>query len=596
MLEDSGALPTATLILFVLILLYYWGTRKPKGYPPGPKWYPVLGSALEVARLRKETGYFSEACNILSKKYGSIIGLKIGIDSIIILNDYESMKAMIMNENCDGRPIGPVYDSRTFGKRRGLLVVDGHLWVEQRRFILRHLRDFGFGRTNMAVQIEFEATQLVNYYDQLIRDKASDVAPDKPSVNSIANNNNYNNNNNIDTHVTKRKNGQIYQLANEDDDLGKKEQTVLEERPVKKSLTAEDFYMKVDDDLEIREAAAKVPGVVVEMEDFFGVPVLNTLWCMMAGKRYNIDDKELIYLQKIFTTLLRDVDMVGCLFNHFPFLKYVAPEMSGYNKFMETHQQLWKFLKDELENHKKTFDPATPRDLMDVYLQALQSENHDDTFSEAQLLAICVDLFMAGSETSSKALCFGFLFLVLNPEVQKKAQQEIDSVIGRERLPSLNDRPSPMLWFRARRLTYINAVVLESLRMFMGRTMNIPHRALKDTYIMGHKIPKDSMLVVNFNRILMGEFWGDPEEFRPERFIDESGKLVMPDQYLPFSFGKHRCMGEVLAKSNMFMITAALLQNFTFSPVPGEEPPRNEYTDGVTASPKPFRVLMTKRT
>lgn len=52
-----------------------------------------------------------------------------------------------------------------------------------------------------------------------------------------------------------------------------------------------------------------------------------------------------------------------------------------------------------------------------------------------------------------------------------------------------------MLWFRVHRLTYINAVVLESLRMFMGRTMNIPHRALKDTYIMGHKIPK---VVYNF--------------------------------------------------------------------------------------------------
>ena len=162
---------------------------------------------------------------------------------------------------------------------------------------------------------------------------------------------------------------------------------------------------------------------------------------------------------------------------------------------------------------------------------------------------------------------------------------------------------------------------------------------------------QNSMLVVNFNRILMGESWGDPQEFRPDRFIDESGKIVMPEDYLPFSFGNkkknqisiipfveiqrnlflfhiirfssrivqycillsqasiavwakcwpratsswslRRCCS---AKSNIFMITAALLQHFTFSPVPGEEPPRNEYTDGVTASPKPYRVLMTRRT
>lgn len=85
----------------------------------GPRWYPIIGSALEVARLRKKTGFFSETCNYLEKIYGPIIGLKIGNDHIVVLNNFESMRSMIMNENCDGRPVGPVYDSRTFGKRQG---------------------------------------------------------------------------------------------------------------------------------------------------------------------------------------------------------------------------------------------------------------------------------------------------------------------------------------------------------------------------------------------------------------------------------------------------------------------------------------------
>lgn len=61
--------------------------------------------------------------------------------------------------------------------------------------------------------------------------------------------------------------------------------------------------------------------------------------------------------------------------------------------------------------------------------------------SESQLLAICVDLFIAGSETSSKALAFGFLNLILYPQVQKKAHEEIDKVIGRDRFPTLADKP-----------------------------------------------------------------------------------------------------------------------------------------------------------
>lgn len=66
-------------------------------------------------------------------------------------------------------------------------------------------------------------------------------------------------------------------------------------------------------------------------------------------------------------------------------------------------------------------------------------------FLESQLLAICMDMFMAGSETTSKSLGFGFLYMLLYPEVQKKAQEEIDRVVGRDRMPTLNDRPKYVL-------------------------------------------------------------------------------------------------------------------------------------------------------
>lgn len=77
---------------------------------------------------------------------------------------------------------------------------------------------------------------------------------------------------------------------------------------------------------------------------------------------------------------------------------------------------------------------------MDVYLQMLLSEQKKPSFSESQLLAICMDMFMAGSETTSKSLGFGFMYLLRHPEVQRKAQEEIDAVVGRDRLPTLDDR------------------------------------------------------------------------------------------------------------------------------------------------------------
>lgn len=73
--------------------------------------------------------------------------------------------------------------------------------------------------------------------------------------------------------------------------------------------------------------------------------------------------------------------------------------------------------------------------------------------------------------------------------------------------------------------------------MFMGRTFGVPHRAVKDTHLMGHFIPKETMMVVNIPSVLMDKkVWGDPENFRPERFL-KNGKVVIPDEYLPFGSG-----------------------------------------------------------
>ncbi|XP_020291003.1 probable cytochrome P450 303a1 isoform X2 [Pseudomyrmex gracilis] len=567
---------TILFLVIILLLLLYLSCRKPKGYPPGPRWWPILGCALEVARIRQETGYLFKSCSLLCKKYGPVVGLKIGSDRMVILNNLESIRAMLTNEDCDGRPTGPIYQARTWGTRKGLIVVDERLWMEQRRFVLRHLREFGFGRTDMAFIIQDEVIELVQYFKKLLQDSHS-----YKIQNTVTVNNNNNNNN---------KAGKIYMLQKDSENnliSNKTELNVIKNESSNwKSWTAADLYMKAENYEEVKRASEST-GIIMHMDDAFGVTVLNTLWRMMASKRYDYGDKELVYLQRILTKLLKEIDMTGAPFSHFPFLRFIAPELSGFKSFINVHKELWAFLKEELHNHKNTFVPSAPRDLMDVYLTALNSKDCSDTFSESQLLAVCMDLFMAGSETTSKALSFGFLYLIMFPEVQRKAQEEIDKVLGRDRFPTLDDRP---------KMPYVQAIVLESLRMFMGRTMNVPHRALRDTSIMGYKIPKDTMLVVNFNMVLMDESWGDPEDFRPERFLDCSGKIVMPDKYFPFSIGRHRCMGDTLARSNIFVITAALLQTFNFSVVPGEpQPSVQDFMDGVTASPKPYKALISLR-
>lgn len=105
----------------------------------------------------------------------------------------------------------------------------------------------------------------------------------------------------------------------------------------------------------------------------------------------------------------------------------------------------------------------------------------ETNFSESQLLAICIDFFMAGSETTSKTLGFGFLGLMLHPEVQKKAHEEIDRVLGNDKFPTLADRTQ---------MPYMQAIVLEALRVFAAHTLAIPHRSLRNTRVLGYEIPK----------------------------------------------------------------------------------------------------------
>ncbi|KAK9880868.1 hypothetical protein WA026_013195 [Henosepilachna vigintioctopunctata] len=489
------------LFLVVLGLLIFLDSKKPKNYPPGPKWLPLFGSALKVLKERKRTGYLYVATAEMSKKYGPVVGLKVGKDLLVIVYGAQAMREFLLSDDLAGRPTGPFFEMRTWGKRLGIMLTDSDFWHEQRRFILKQLKEFGFGRRNMSHMIEEEAGHMIS------------------DIKSAMNNNG---------------------------------------------------------------------SLITDMESIFGIHVLNTLWTMLAGIRYNSQDKGLKQLQGILGELFTQIDMVGAPFSHFPVLRFIAPELSGYKMYVKTHQLIWDFINKELKRHKETHNPDDPRDLMDVYINILKSPERKSTFTEDQLLAICLDMFMAGSETTNKSLGFMFLYLLKHPEVQKKAQEEIDQVVGKERLPSLGDRIN---------MPYLESCVIETLRVFSGRAFTIPHRAMKDTHLNGYFIPKDSIVIANLHGVHMGEESGfdDPFEFRPERHMTNGKLKPVPDSFIPFGFGKHRCLGEALARANLFLLTATMLQNFDFSVPPGHKISM-ECTDGVTPGPKPFKALITLRT
>ena len=111
----------------------------------------------------------------------------------------------------------------------------------------------------------------------------------------------------------------------------------------------------------------------------------------------------------------------------------------------------------------------------------------------------------------------------------------------------------------------------------------------------GHLIPANTLISPVMTEILKGDHWGDGKTFRPERFLDDQGKVRRDEHFIPFSIGKRQCLGETLAKTELFLFFTGLVQQFTFLPEKEGVLPTEESTFGITSLPKPFKVRLLER-
>ncbi|VDB83466.1 unnamed protein product [Peniophora sp. CBMAI 1063] len=204
-------------------------------------------------------------------------------------------------------------------------------------------------------------------------------------------------------------------------------------------------------------------------------------------------------------------------------------------------------------------------------------------------------LFIAGADTTHAALEWWTLAMLAYPKVQQKAQDELDAVIGRARVPTFADMA---------RLPYICAMVKEALRWRPINPIGVPHKSMADDYYQGYFIPKGTIVVAN-----VWEMNHDPEifgadalDFNPSRYLDEKGTTVInppgtkEDGNFSFGFGRRICVGKHVASNSMFIDIATCLWAFTFSNVQGQKLELDDCVDqGVVVVPKPFAVNIQPR-
>lgn len=188
-------------------------------------------------------------------------------------------------------------------------------------------------------------------------------------------------------------------------------------------------------------------------------------------------------------------------------------------------------------------------------------------------------------------MSFALLRLIMNPECMRRVQHELDTVVGRGRLATLDDRVH---------LPYLEAALRESMRLDTLVANNVPHQALRDTKVGGYDLPKGGLvLVVLQSAHTDGRVFRDALTYRPERFLSPNGDFtVRLDRSLPFGAGKRLCAGETFARNMLFLYTAALLQNFDVSAPVGEvlpDPGMETQTTGTIKTPPDFRLKFTSR-
>nr|XP_004557314.1 cytochrome P450 2J2 [Maylandia zebra] len=315
--------------------------------------------------------------------------------------------------------------------------------------------------------------------------------------------------------------------------------------------------------------------------------VSNVICCVVFGHRFEYTDPN---YRKILELDNEAIVLSGSaqaqLLDAFPDLMKHLP--GPHQTIQNNYKELLAFVKKEIEKHQEDWNPEDPRDFIDTYLSEMEKKQMDPQagFNLETLSLSSLDLLEAGTETTATTLRWALVVMLTYPEIQEKVQAEIDRVIGQSRLPTLADRPN---------LPYTDAVVHEVQRFGNIAPLGFPRRATKDTTLGGYFIPKGTATTMILASVLFDKNeWETPDVFNPEHFLDSQGQFRKRDAFLPFAAGKRMCLGEPLAKMELFLFFASLLQRFTFTPIPGEMPSMDGVL-GFTHTPQEFRMQAAPR-
>ncbi|KAL2769539.1 cytochrome P450 2C18 isoform 1 precursor, partial [Daubentonia madagascariensis] len=282
----------------------------------------------------------------------------------------------------------------------------------------------------------------------------------------------------------------------------------------------------------------------------------NVICSIIFQNRFDYTDQTFLNLMEKFNKNHRIMNSPWIqVCNNFPALLDYLP--GSHNELLENFAYVKSYVSEKVKEHQESLDVNNPRDFVDCFLIKMgqEKQNPQSEFTIESLLATVTDVFGAGTETTSTTLRYGLLLLLKHPEVTAKVQEEIDRVIGRHRSPCMQDKSH---------MPYTDAMVHEIQRYIDLVPINLPHAVTCDVKFRNYLIPKGTTIITSLTSALHdNKEFPNPKMFDPGHFLDESGNFKKSDYFMPFSAGKRACVGEGLARMELFLFLTTILQNFT---------------------------------
>ncbi|KAF8504849.1 cytochrome P450 [Russula emetica] len=299
--------------------------------------------------------------------------------------------------------------------------------------------------------------------------------------------------------------------------------------------------------------------------------------------------------RKLVQMMSKIIHPGALLINDLPFLQYIPESLSwlsykpltryGYNMGQEVLHGPMEFVKESMLNGTAQPSLALENLQETEKLGGPERERVEKVIAEA-----LGSMYLAGTDSTASTVMVFIVAALLHPGMQKMAQEQLDTVTMRERLPTFEDRP---------RLPFVDAICKEVMRWRPTTPLGVPHATTRDDVYEGFFIPKGAMVVMNTWAVLHDPvMFPEPDSFKPERFINPDGSLRDdPVVTSLFGSGKRICPGRHLADATIFIVIASLLSVFNIKKGDGTEggPDMYPFTGSGISRPCPFACSITPR-